>query len=583
LSVTNGSFLLANTEGVGNAGNIEIKVDKTVTISGVSAQTLNVSDSIIPSLIASSVDAGGEGRAGNINIKAESLSLDNVGVLSNSTSGQGNAGNISIKVDRFVTLENTSLIQSNVERNGVGIGGNVDIQARSLTLKDGSEIQTGLRAANDESPGGVGRGGDIRIRTSDFVEMSGTSPRQISIISPVNPSNPGEPLLIEPPGFSSGLFTSTQSGARGPAGNIFVTTGAFRLADGVVVEAPTANSGRAGNITINANTVDITGGAQVISATRGSGNAGDIRLRVKDSLTLSGSDPNFERRLEGVGGNRDRVTNLGPESGLFANTDVGSTGDGGNIYIEGYPNTVTIDDGAVVTVNSQGRGAGGQIQLQAGSLTLDNGTLSAQIDSDQTGESVGNITLDVQNLLLLRNGSQISTNVGTPSAGANGGNIFINAGAIVAVSDENSDITANAFQGRGGNISISTESIFGIDFRERLTPLSDITASSNAGFTGTVVINTSGIDPTRGLENLPQDNINVQVAQGCQVGASGESNISFYNLGRGGVPPSPDDLLNSPFTGEWQPLELEESNLERSSAVRKQGRDRISPILSCGK
>jgi large exoprotein involved in heme utilization and adhesion len=227
--------------------------------------------------------------------------------------------------------------------------------------------------------------------------------------------------------------------------------------------------------------------------------------------------------LAGVGGDRDRVTNLGPESGFFANTDVGSTGDGGNIYIEGYPNTVTIDDGAVVTVNSQGRGQGGQIEVEAGSLTLDNGTLSAQIDSDQTGESVGNITLDVQNLLLLRNGSQISTNVGTPSAGANGGNIFINAGAIVAVSDENSDITANAFQGRGGNISISTESIFGIDFRERLTPLSDITASSNAGFTGTVVINTSGIDPTRGLENLPQDNINVQVAQGCQVGASGEA------------------------------------------------------------
>jgi filamentous hemagglutinin family protein len=287
LSVTNGSFLLANTEGVGNAGNIEIKVDKTVTISGVSAQTLNVSDSIIPSLIASSVDAGGEGRAGNINIQAKSLSLDNVGVLSNSTSGQGNASNISIKVDRSVTLENTSFIQSNVERNGVGIGGNVDIQARSLTLKDGSEIQTGLRAANDESPGGIGKGGNININTSDFVEISGTSPRQISILIPINPNNPGEPFTIEPPNLSSGLFTSTQTGASGPAGNIFVTTRAFRLADGAVVEAPTANFGRAGDITINANTIDVTGGAQIISATRGSGNAGDIRLRVKDSLTLS--------------------------------------------------------------------------------------------------------------------------------------------------------------------------------------------------------------------------------------------------------------------------------------------------------
>jgi large exoprotein involved in heme utilization and adhesion len=240
-------------------------------------------------------------------------------------------------------------------------------------------------------------------------------------------------------------------------------------------------------------------------------------------------------------------------SGLFANTTEGSTGDGGSIFID--PRNVIISDGAIISVNSQGTGIGGQTELIAGSLTLDEGTISAQTDST-TG---GNISLNVQDLLLLRNGSQISTNAGTAGAGGDGGNILINAGAIVANSLENSDITANAFLGRGGNIAINTNSIFGIDFRQRLTPLSDITASSEAGLAGSVEINTSGIDPTRGLEGLTEERINVEVSQGCRVGASGEGKLAFFNLGRGGLPFSPDDTFNSPVSEEWISLESEEN------------------------
>jgi len=65
--------------------------------------------------------------------------------------------------------------------------------------------------------------------------------------------------------------------------------------------------------------------------------------------------------------------------------------------------------------------------------------------------------------------------------------------------DENSDITANAFQGNGGNINISTNTIFGLKFRSQLTPLSDITASSQFGLSGQVTINRLDIDPSKGL------------------------------------------------------------------------------------
>ena len=37
----------------------------------------------------------------------------------------------------------------------------------------------------------------------------------------------------------------------------------------------------------------------------------------------------------------------------------------------------------------------------------------------------------------------------------------------------------------GGNINITTQGIFGLEFREELTPESDITASSKFGVNGT--------------------------------------------------------------------------------------------------
>lgn len=53
----------------------------------------------------------------------------------------------------------------------------------------------------------------------------------------------------------------------------------------------------------------------------------------------------------------------------------------------------------------------------------------------------------------------------------------------------NSDITANAVEGNAGNIDITSDAILGIRQSDRLTPQSDITASSELGIDGTVNIN----------------------------------------------------------------------------------------------
>lgn len=102
-----------------------------------------------------------------------------------------------------------------------------------------------------------------------------------------------------------------------------------------------------------------------------------------------------------------------------------------------------IKDGAAITVSSQARknviyigdpnnlGKAGYLNITARSILLDNkGKL---ISNSESGKG-GNITLQVQNLLLMRRESQITTNAGTTGLGGDGGNIIINApnGFIVA-------------------------------------------------------------------------------------------------------------------------------------------------------
>ena len=134
--------------------------------------------------------------------------------------------------------------------------------------------------------------------------------------------------------------------------------------------------------------------------------------------------------------------------------------------------------------------------------------------------------------MVLRRGSQITTNA---SGTATGGNISINASVLVGFED--SDIVATAVQGSGGNIQITTQGIFGLKYRDRLTPDNDITASSQFGVNGTVQISNPGVDPASGLVNLPIDLVDPSqlIASGCNI----RPGSRFAITGRGGIPQNP--------------------------------------------
>jgi filamentous hemagglutinin family protein len=526
LSLSNGGQVSAGTFGQGNAGDI--------TIDARDAATLDSTDSTGSnerlSGVYSAVGATGVGKGGNIKLTSNSLSLNNNAYLSTVTSGKGDAGNIFVQASDLISLSNSGYILSNIVPGGVGNSGTIDIGTRNLTLTNGSQIGAAVFREFGGLPGGKGRGGEVRIKASDSVTLSG----------------------ISPTGFSSGIVALTERGASGDAGNITVNTGNFRVADGAVVNAATFNDGNAGNITINANNFEAVNGGQVANSTRSSGNAGAIRLNVRDSVTLAGSDPNYNNRLALVeqqiqsSGSTDRVSDIVPfdsASGIFANTSSGSTGQGGSIFID--PPQVTIRDGAKISVNSDGTGNAGNITLQAGTLTLDN---RASISAQTASSTGGDINLDLGELLLLRRGSQISTTAGTAQAGGDGGNItIINSPFIIALPNENSDITANAFEGRGGNVKISTQGIFGIQERAKESPqTNDITASSERNVQGQIDITQPDVQPTQGLVELPGQILDAsdQIASVCPSGNIASRPLGeFVVSGRGSLPPNPLELL----------------------------------------
>jgi filamentous hemagglutinin family protein len=528
LSLLDGAQISASTFGTGDAGNVKIQASD-ISFDGVGSNGRS-------SGIFSTVQGNAVGNGGGIDISTGTLSLFNGAIINASTFATGDAGRIKIQASDTIKASGVgsndvaSSIRSRVEDNAIGNAGGIDISTKNLFFANGAQINASTFAQ--------GNAGNVTINASDRVSFAGFG------------SN----------AFSSGVYSLVASGAVGNGGNINISTGSLSLSDGAVVNALTSNSGDAGNITINANTFTANSGGQVITTTRSSGSAGNINLNIRDRITISGSDPNYNQRLEQAaqfGSPDDIVNNQGAASGIFANTAFNSTGKGGNITIQPRQNSfprIAIADGGEVTVDSQGQGVGGEISIRGNTLTLDRGTISASTASADGG----NIDLRLRNFLRLQNESLISANAGGQQNGGNGGNITINTPFIVAF-PRNNDIIANARSGNGGQVRTNA-TLFGIvprtradlerlgvpDLNPRNLPTSDITAFSeqNSNFGDNVLVTSPDVDPSRGLVELPETvtDPTQRIAQNpCQQGIGNE----FVVTGRGGFPTNPNQTLSS--------------------------------------
>ncbi|WP_292804421.1 S-layer family protein [Nostoc sp. NMS7] len=261
LVIRDGGFLGSSTLATGSAGNAIINASESVDIRGRSA------DSILASHIASNAEilnpafqaafrlpaipsgnAGsltlntpslritdgayitvkndGPGRAGDLQISANSIFLDNQGVITASTAS-GNGGNVRLNLLSSLLMRHNSLISATAAGNGNG--GNLSINAPVIVGLENSDI-----IANAVQ----GQGGNINISTQGLfglkyrdrltLENDITASSEFGINGTVDINNFGiDPNsgLVELPENVTDPSQEITTGCAGVEGSRFVATG----------------------------------------------------------------------------------------------------------------------------------------------------------------------------------------------------------------------------------------------------------------------------------------------------------------------------------------------------------------------
>jgi len=544
--VENGSQIFTQTLGTGKGGSVNISAIDSVELSGIGFDSFQnlvlqfargglVNPFDLQFLIITGT--AGSGTAGNIIIDTGRLLIENGSVISSSTAGSGNGGDITIRARVFDLVG--SGINTGPIISSTGTGGNITFEGKRLVVRDGAALVSQTRT-NTAS-------GNINIQASESVE-----------------------ILRTPDGSIQPTFIGTTTiGQNGKAGDINIDTKRLIISDGAGISAATGaiianqlfgtNGGLGGNIIIRSSeSIDIAGISGVVAVgvqigsflnteTVSSNRGGDIHISTGvltlgkggsiSSSSLGAADAGNiaidAARIELLGNNLSQfksqiLASVGVTPGF---TNPNATANAGSLNLN--TNQLILRNGSSVGVRSFGIGDAGNINVVANTLVLDN---QSTIDGTTVSGAGANINLQVRDMQLRRN-----SGIGTDAANATGGNITINTNTLVAL--ENSDITANAAQGSGGKVSITAQGIFGTQFRDGLTPQSDLTATSDLGpqFSGIVEINTPDVNSTASLIELNTNftDISNQIVAGCQASRRN----SFVITGTGGLPEDPTQTL----------------------------------------
>ncbi len=590
LSLNDQASISTSTNGRGDAGNIRIDAKEI---------RLQKRSSIRSDVFASrESDFLGEGNGGDIQINTGSLMLLDGSQISSFSSGKGNAGNIEILARDEVQLQSSHLatfVDSFKGSEAIRKAGDIVIQARSLTLLD---------SALNSSSLAQGDAGSIVIRTQDFIRVDGPNSFVGTGMLSFDENYKAGDIEIETGvlDVGEGIFFSTitrggkggdirvlardrislapearfltTTNGPGRAGDIEIKTPNMTLAKDAALAANTFSSGDAGDIRVQVNNhLSLQYGAQFVTITEGSGNAGKIVIQT-NNLEIQG------------------ISSSSRPSGLFSNAQRGAQGRAGDIEIQAKSTTITNQGVISASSLTSANQPASDVRIVGDRLILDQGSIFTASDSGNGG----NLTLNLADTVLLRNGSLLETTAGRAGAGGNGGNIAITTPILIGLPDNNSDIIANAFSGSGGNISISADAILNFELASgqssnqlRANRTNDISASSQLGTSGSLTISGLNTDPSQGTVQLPATPTDPSNQLDHSCSAEALATNRFVITGRSGIPASPSEgsALAQPFQPTWIPLPTEQSSLSHpqqpTQPVSQSSRPTVSLLLEANR
>jgi filamentous hemagglutinin family protein len=281
----------------------------------------------------------GTGAGGNTTVSARTLTIQNGGTISASTSGtvpSAAGGSITINMTDQVTMTGGASVSAS--STGPGNAGNITITGESLTIASGSRIEA--------STSGTGDGGSIDITTTGDVTVTGLSDN-------------GQ--------IRSGIFAKTLSAGGGSGTG---SGGGGSGGGGGLAPKP----GSAGDITITANNLLLNSGAQIDSSTTSGGAGGNVSITTAENITIAGSSTRLTSdaiRGDGKGGNITLVAkNVTVRDSASVTAVTGGKGAAGNVTLTALDQLLLQSTGTITTSTS-GSGKGGTIIIQASQVLLD--------------------------------------------------------------------------------------------------------------------------------------------------------------------------------------------------------------------
>jgi filamentous hemagglutinin family protein len=350
LDIRGGASLGTSTLGNGQGGNVLIQASEGISLT---AEPLSVvsgasSQGEDPSQIftVAGETATNRAEAGRLTLITPRLTLQNGAQINAATFGAADAGELTVRAN---TIELTGVrldsedkpffdqdgftrgsglfTQSNRSQSGntlrSGNGGILTVHTQQLIIRDGAGIATNTYSS--------GNAGNIQIRASDFVQISGSARRGDRAI----------PSGLYSTAGGNQRISATYPDATGRGGTIRISTPELQVLDGGFIgvgsSSTVPSSPGAGQIIVRSPLIELEDGN--LNAETEFGNLASIRLRDVDFLTLR---------------NGSRITtSAGLQSG---------SGTGGNITIDADFIITIPDENSDVTANAYS-GSGGRVEI----------------------------------------------------------------------------------------------------------------------------------------------------------------------------------------------------------------------------
>jgi filamentous hemagglutinin family protein len=456
ISLSPGTSIITSNSGTDPGADVQLTAG-AVQMDGAMIQTIN----------------SGDLDGGNISINSTTVGFTNGTFIQTSTGldlstntvvGSGNGGNVTVQglggagshADSFAS--NLSFILTNTF--GPGKGGEVQLNARNLTMDNFSSISTGT-SGGDGGQGGGGVGGDVVLNAGTGSLLGGAS-----ILSQTGQGGgQGGNVIIqglkgvgsttEAMTLSGGSSLSTQNFGVRDGGRVDIASKWLTLdGAGTKINSEVFDVGSAGDIVVSVKQASLSGGAIITSQS--------FSVQAGSPLTVQG--------LQGMGSRADSVILSGPGSGIISDSTGGTTR-AGDVAV--HAKSLTMADGAVIQAGTIiTTAAGGNVTVDADSVDISGGS---HISSQAADSDAGQITIK-SNTFSVDNSSIAANTLGQGRAG----DVVLNAGTLSLSNGANINTSTNS-SGRAGDITIKAGSLTLTDRAEIASASTGSEATGNAG------------------------------------------------------------------------------------------------------